>query len=127
MIVAADWPVSYTHLDVYKRQVLMKIPESKLPFAGTNIFTKMSGLAFEVGAYNIAQGFPDFPCDPRLISLVDEAMKKGWNQYAPMPGVLKLREKIAEKTFELYRRQYDPMTEVTVMPVSYTHLLFLYS
>lgn len=94
----------------------MKIPESKLPFAGTNIFTKMSGLAFEVGAYNIAQGFPDFPCDPKLISLVDAAMKKGWNQYAPMPGVLKLREKIAEKTFELYQRQYDPMTEVTVMP-----------
>ncbi len=94
----------------------MKELNSKLPFAGTNIFTKMSGLAFEVGAYNIAQGFPDFPCDPALIALVDKAMKDGWNQYAPMPGVLKLRERIAEKTFELYQRQYDPVLEVTVVP-----------
>lgn len=94
----------------------MHIPDSKLPFAGTNIFTKMSGLAFEVGAYNIAQGFPDFPCDPVLIELVNKAMKNGWNQYAPMPGVLKLRERIAEKTNELYGRSYDPVTEITVMP-----------
>lgn len=94
----------------------MNLPPSKLPFAGTNIFTKMSGLAFEVGAYNIAQGFPDFPCDPKLIELVNDAMIKGWNQYAPMPGVLKLRERIAEKTFELYQRQYDPVSEVTIMP-----------
>ncbi|MEP7268263.1 MAG: methionine aminotransferase [Saprospiraceae bacterium] len=94
----------------------MKIPDSKLPFAGTNIFTKMSGLAFEVGAFNIAQGFPDFLCDPRLIMLVDTAMKNGWNQYAPMPGVLKLRERIAEKTFNLYNASYDPVNEVTIMP-----------
>ncbi len=94
----------------------MKIPDSKLPFAGTNIFTKMSGLAFQVGAFNIAQGFPDFLCDPRLIMLVDTAMKNGWNQYAPMPGVLKLRERIAEKTFNLYNASYDPVNEVTIMP-----------
>jgi methionine aminotransferase len=43
-------------------------------------------------------------------------MQAGWNQYAPMPGLLKLRERIAEKTSELYSRSYDPGTEVTVMP-----------
>lgn len=94
----------------------MRKPLSKLPLVGTNIFTKMSGLAAEVGAINIAQGFPDFACEPELIALVDEAMKRGFNQYAPMPGLLKLREQIAEKTFELYQRDYDPGTEVTVMP-----------
>ena len=35
-------------------------------------------------------------------------MKDGWNQYAPMPGVLKLRERIAEKTLNCIKRQYDP-------------------
>lgn len=97
-------------------QHLRQRPVSKLPLVGTNIFTRMSGLAAEVGAINIAQGFPDFPCDPRLIALVNEAMNHGFNQYAPMPGVLKLRELIAEKTFELYQRSYDPLTEITVVP-----------
>lgn len=94
----------------------MHFPESKLPLVGTNIFTKMSGLATEVGAYNIAQGFPDFDADSDLITLVTKAMSEGFNQYAPMPGVLSLREKIAIKTQELYGRWYDPMTEVTVVP-----------
>jgi len=97
-------------------QQLRQKPVSKLPLVGTNIFTRMSGLAAEVGAINIAQGFPDFPCDPRLIAMVNEAMQQGFNQYAPMPGVLKLRELIAEKTIELYQRSYDPLTEITVVP-----------
>lgn len=97
-------------------QQLRQKPVSKLPLVGTNIFTRMSGLAAEVGAINIAQGFPDFPCDPRLIVMVSEAMHQGFNQYAPMPGVLKLRELIAEKTLELYQRSYDPLTEITVVP-----------
>jgi methionine transaminase len=41
-------------------------------------------------------------------------MARGHNQYAPMPGVMKLRELIAQKTFELYGAQYSPDTEITV-------------
>ena len=41
-------------------------------------------------------------------------MKQGFNQYAPMAGVIKLREAIAEKTFNLYSAQYDPEHEITV-------------
>lgn len=89
---------------------------SKLPLVGTNIFTRMSGLAVEVGAINIAQGFPDFPTDPALIELVNKAMHDGFNQYAPMPGLMKLRERIAVKTQELYGRYYNPDTEITIMP-----------
>ncbi len=71
--------------------------KSKLPDIGTTIFTKMTALANEHGAINLAQGFPDFPSSEKLIDLVHFYMKKGLNQYAPMPGVLKLREAIAEK------------------------------
>lgn len=94
----------------------MQAPVSKLPLVGTNIFTRMSGLAVEVGAINIAQGFPDFPTDPSLIELVNKAMQDGFNQYAPMPGLMKLRERIAVKTQELYGRYYNPDTEITIMP-----------
>lgn len=88
--------------------------KSKLPNIGTTIFTVMSGLAAEHGAINLSQGFPDFDVDEELIGLVHKAMKDGHNQYAPMPGVLKLREQIAAKCEKLYGCRFDPNTEVTV-------------
>lgn len=74
----------------------------------------MSKMAMEHKAINLSQGFPDFDCPPKLVELVAKAMKAGHNQYAPMPGVLALREVIAEKTEALYGTKYDPETEVTV-------------
>lgn len=97
----------------------MKFPSiisSKLPNAGTTIFSVMSGLAKEHGAINLSQGFPDFPCSPKLIEKVNEYMKLGHNQYAPMQGIIELRETIALKTQELYGPNYDPVTEITITP-----------
>lgn len=96
---------------------------SKLPQTGTTIFTIMSALAQEHGAINLSQGFPDFACSPKLIELVNHYMKQGFNQYAPMPGVMKLREKIAQKTQDLYSAVYNPETEITVTPGG-THALY---
>jgi len=87
---------------------------SRLPHAGTSIFAVMSGLANEVGAINLSQGFPDFPISEELIALVDKYMHKGFNQYAPMPGVPALREAIAAKAFDTFGITYDPQTEITV-------------
>lgn len=87
---------------------------SRLPHAGTSIFAVMSGLANEVGAINLSQGFPDFPISEELIALVDKYMHKGFNQYAPMPGVPALREAIAAKAFDTFGITYDPQTEVSV-------------
>ena len=92
----------------------MKTPVSKLPHVGTTIFTTMSALALEVGAVNLGQGFPDFECDPRLLDLMNEAMRAGFNQYPPMTGIPVLREEIAKKVFELYGRQYDVDAEITI-------------
>jgi methionine aminotransferase len=41
-------------------------------------------------------------------------MKAGHNQYAPMAGVMALRERIAEKTEKLYGAVYNPETEITI-------------
>lgn len=87
---------------------------SKLPTVGTTIFSVMSKLAAEHNAINLSQGFPDFNCSEELISLVHKYMQKGMNQYAPMPGLMALREVIAEKTQDLYSTVYDAETEVTV-------------
>lgn len=87
---------------------------SKLPTAGTTIFSVMSALAQRHEAINLGQGFPDYPIDPALIDLVTEAMRAGHNQYPAMPGVPALRAAIAAKVARLYGRAYDPDTEVTV-------------
>lgn len=90
--------------------------KTKLPKVNTSIFAVMTALANEHGAINLAQGFPDFSVSPKLIALVNKYMQQGMNQYAPMPGLLSLREKIAQKTFDLYSAQYDPNTEITIVP-----------
>jgi methionine aminotransferase len=87
---------------------------TKLPGVGTTIFTVMSRLAAEHGAINLAQGFPDFPCSPELVELVSQAMQAGHNQYAPMEGLLALREQIAQKTEQCYGYAPDPIAEITV-------------
>ncbi len=87
---------------------------SKLPKAGTTIFTVMSGLASETGAINLSQGFPGFPVSQQLIALYNNAMREGHNQYAPMQGIRSLRERIAEKMEDLYSCIYHPDTEITI-------------
>ena len=87
---------------------------SKLPAVKTSIFSVMSGLATEQNALNLSQGFPNFESDLKLIDLVNKAMVNGKNQYAPMPGILSLREAIAEKMFNLYGVSYNPESEITI-------------
>jgi methionine transaminase len=87
---------------------------SKLPHTGTSIFAVMSKLAAEHKAINLSQGFPDFDVSPKLISLVDKYMQKGMNQYAPMQGILPLRQIIAEKVQQMYHAEYDPETEINI-------------
>jgi methionine aminotransferase len=90
------------------------IVRSKLPRVGTTIFTVMSQRAAELGAVNLGQGFPDYDIDPRLGDLVHEAMRQGYNQYAPMPGMPQLREAIAAKLDRSYSVRVDPDLEITV-------------
>ncbi len=87
---------------------------SRLPQVGTTIFTVMSALAQQHNAVNLGQGFPDFDCDPRLLDAVNAAMRRGLNQYPPMPGVLPLREAVAGKIAQVYGHAYDPGSEITI-------------
>ncbi len=89
---------------------------SKLPNAGTTIFTVMSKLAQDEGAINLAQGFPDFDGPAALRDRIYWHMNHGHNQYSPLAGVPELREQIAAKVAQLYGRVVDPASEITVTP-----------
>ena len=88
--------------------------QSKLPNVGTTIFTVMSQMAAEHNAINLSQGFPDFPVSEKLIDLVYQNMQIGHNQYAPMPGLPKLREAIAHKIKNTGGVSLNMDTEITV-------------
>jgi len=87
---------------------------SKLPNVGTTIFSTMGKLALENKAINLSQGFPDFSCSEKLVELVNHYMKSGFNQYAPMQGVLPLREQISVMVEGLYQTSYHPENEITI-------------
>jgi len=88
--------------------------KSKLPKQEISIFSVMSKLAAQEDAINLSQGFPNFDCDPALISLVNNHMLAGHNQYAPMPGLPSLRVGIANKIEALYDVVIDPVSEITI-------------
>ncbi|WP_426493373.1 methionine aminotransferase [Hymenobacter sp. 102] len=88
---------------------------SKLPDVGTSIFSVMTQLAQDSGAINLAQGFPDYdPPRPLLEALARHVLTPGHQQYAPMPGLPRLREAIADKTARLYGHRPDAATDITV-------------
>ncbi|CAN5905919.1 pyridoxal phosphate-dependent aminotransferase [soil metagenome] len=74
----------------------------------------MSALAMEKQAVNLGQGFPDFQCDPKLITAVTKAMQDGHNQYPPMAGVIPLRLAVAEKIHFQHGHRYDVDSEITI-------------
>lgn len=87
---------------------------SRLPDVGTTIFDVMTKMANDHGAINLSQGFPDFEIDPKLISLVHEAMMKGQNQYATMLGVAPLRQILAKVIQETFSRTVSWETDITI-------------
>ncbi len=74
----------------------------------------MTALAIKHQAINLSQGFPDYDIDPELIALVNQEMQKGNNQYAPMPGIMSLRESISKKIETSHQSYYSPETEITI-------------
>src|SRR6266487_3859547 len=76
---------------------------------GTTIFTEMSALAVQHGAVNLGQGFPEF-----VKQAAADAIAADLNQYAPMPGLPRLRQAIAAQWELDYGRAVDWQAEVTV-------------
>lgn len=93
---------------------MIHLPLSKLSNVGTTIFSQMTQLANENEAINLSQGFPDFMPDSELLDHVTHFIKKGFNQYAPMGGMMALKEEIAKKIENAHQAVYHPDQEITV-------------
>lgn len=87
---------------------------SKLPNIGTSIFTVMSKMAAEYNAINLSQGFPNFPVDPRLTTIVAKLTTENVHQYTPMAGHPLLLLKIATLVKKSHNRVISPETEILV-------------
>jgi aspartate/methionine/tyrosine aminotransferase len=81
---------------------------------GTTIFTEMSALAVQHGAVNLGQGFPDFAGPEFVKQAAAAAIAADLNQYAPMPGLPRLRQAVAAQWDREYGRAVDWQTEVSV-------------
>src|SRR5690242_16911672 len=93
---------------------MIQLPLSKRSNVGTTIFSQMTQLANENEAINLSQGFPDFMPDSELLELLDSFIKKGFNQYAPMGGMIGLKEEIARKIENSHKAIYHPDSEITI-------------
>jgi aspartate/methionine/tyrosine aminotransferase len=80
---------------------------------GTSIFTEISAMAVKHGAVNLGQGFPDFPAPSFIKEAAMRAIRDDRNQYAPAPGLPRLRAALAERWSRLYNVPADA-DEVTV-------------
>ncbi len=64
--------------------------------SNTTIFERMSGLARELGAINLGQGFPDMAEPAELVGAAQRALAGRSNQYPPMRGLGELRGAVAD-------------------------------
>ncbi|PQJ10631.1 methionine aminotransferase [Flavipsychrobacter stenotrophus] len=94
---------------------MIQLPQ-KHASTGTSIFAIMSGLAQQHGAINLSQGFPDFQIDEQLSTFLEEGVRLGFNQYAPMPGLPMLRQAIADDFKRRYAVDIDADNEITISP-----------
>lgn len=79
-----------------------------------SIFATMSALAAEHRAVNLGQGFPDFDGPDWIVEAFTEALHGAKNQYAPMPGVQRLRRAVAGYHKSFYDLDWNPDKEITV-------------
>jgi aspartate/methionine/tyrosine aminotransferase len=90
-------------------------PSSRLGGLEESQIRDMTRLAIELGAINLAQGFPDFESPAEIKEAAARAVAAGANQYTITWGIRALREAIAG----YWRRRYgldwiDPERHVTV-------------
>ena len=80
----------------------------------TTVFEEMSGLARDLGAINLGQGFPDDPGPLAIRQKAADEVLNGYNQYPPMAGLPQLREAVAGHYRRSQGLDLDWKTEVTI-------------
>ena len=80
----------------------------------TTVFAEMSGLAAQLGAINLGQGYPDDPGPEAVRAKAAAAVLNGYNQYPPMTGLPELRQAVAAHYGRTQGLDLDWAGEVTI-------------
>jgi methionine transaminase len=88
--------------------------QTKLPETQGNLFWNLRCMALEKNAIDMSVGITEFNCPVKLADLTNFYIRDKYNNYAPLEGILSLREKIAEQYFNQYGKKYSPENEVTI-------------
>src|SRR5947209_12962790 len=93
----------------------MPIPAARVATFGTTIFTEINVLAQQYNALNLGQGKPDFDTPPDVVMQLVQAAQSGkYNQYAPGPGTVSLREAVAKHGERFYGLTSDAISGVII-------------
>lgn len=79
-----------------------------------SVIREMTRLAFQHGAVNLAQGFPDFAAPAEIKAAAQQAIADDLNQYSITWGTKPFRNAICDYYRRLYSIDFDPEREVTV-------------
>lgn len=79
-----------------------------------SVIREMTRLAYEHGAINLAQGYPNFAAPQVVKDAACRAIQEDINQYAVTWGAPSFRRAVAEKYRRVYGWDVDPDVEVTV-------------
>lgn len=88
--------------------------QSKLPNTNSSVFSSINKWVEESGAVDMGIGRTDFKCPQKLIDLAAKYLNDGYNNYAPLEGILPLRKEISEIVRVNYGQVYNPLTEITI-------------
>ncbi|MBM6590000.1 aminotransferase class I/II-fold pyridoxal phosphate-dependent enzyme [Brevibacterium sp. RIT 803] len=75
---------------------------------GETIYGQMTALAAKTGAVNLGQGAPGTDAPVELIDAAADAMREGWNQYAPGQGFPALLEAVAQQRSRDFGHEVSP-------------------
>ena len=81
---------------------------------GASIFAEMTALALETGSVNLGQGFPDYDGPIEVLTVAQQEIAAGHNQYPPGIGSADLRAAISEHQQRFWGLSYDPQSEILV-------------
>lgn len=79
-----------------------------------SVIRRMTRIALDVGAINLAQGFPDFDPPKAMLDRLEEISHTGPHQYPITMGAPNFRQALARKCGRFMGRTLDPDREIVV-------------
>ena len=79
-----------------------------------SVIRRMTRIAYQYDAINLAQGFPDFDPPKAMLDRLNEVSYQGPHQYPITMGAPNFRRALAKKCGRFMGREIDPETEVVV-------------